>query len=339
MRTAHLPCPVYVLGYNGFLKPSLPNVLRKFGRLIDDLDIDLVHSFFDESIIVSWMGARWARRTPVLVSSRRDMGLGAANQPWYHRLFPFVLAWANRDFAGIVANSQVVKEYAAHRERTAQAKFTVIRNGVEIAQACQEIPDLLLEAPDALKVGIAASLTPVKRHDVLLRAWGQVVRLDPGRDAVLYLLGDGPQRPALTKLVAALGLSGQVHFVGVVDNVHAWLPHLEVGVLCSDREGLSNAILEYMACGLPVVATAVGGNPELVDQENGLLVPPGDPEALAAALAKLLADAELRRRLGEASRRRVTESFSWDRSMQQLMAYYDAMLSRQSGPSQPEQEI
>jgi glycosyltransferase involved in cell wall biosynthesis len=325
MRTADLPCETVSLGHRGFLKPGFPGVVRRLACLYDERGIDLVQVFFDEAIFVGWMGALQARRRPVLVSSRRDMGLGAANQPWYHRLFPLALPLVNRDFAAILANSEMVKLHAARRERTATSRYRVVRNGVAFpppAVSGQTAP----VAAGGVGVACVASLTPVKRHDVLLRAWARLPRTGDSGAPHLYLLGDGPERARLEALAAELGLDGTVTFAGAVTDVVAWLRSVDVGVLCSDREGLSNAILEYMACGLPVVATAVGGNPELVDAGNGVLVPPGDDAALGVALAHLVADEGERRRLGGASLGRIRDNYAWDRAMSSLMDCYDDLL-------------
>lgn len=325
MATADLPCETVSLGHRGFLKPGFPAVVRRLTRLYDDRGIDLVQIFFDEAIFVGWLGALKARRRPVLVSSRRDMGLGSANQPWYHRLFPLALPLVNRDFAAILANSEQVKLHAARRERTPVSRYRVVRNGVALPP-----PTLNRQPPTVAAGGVAvacvASLTPVKRHDVLLRAWARLPHPGAGGSAHLYLLGEGPERPRLEALVAELGLGGTVTFTGAVADVFEWLRGVDAGVLCSDREGLSNAILEYMACGLPVVATAVGGNPELVDARNGVLVPAGNDVVLGAALARLVADEGQRRRLGAASLSRIHKYYAWDRAMDSLMDCYDELL-------------
>lgn len=322
MRTAQLPCPVHVLGHRGFLKRGFPRVLRDLGALVDRFDACLVHVYFDESIIVGWLGSRRARRRPVLVSSRRDMGLGAGNQPWYHRLFPLVLQAANRDFAGIVTNSEMVRAYAAKREHTPASRYVVIRNGIDpvVGQ-----PAGAVARDGRLRVGIVASLTAVKRHDVLLAAWARLPR-DPAGAAELHILGEGPERPALEQQAAALGIADSVRFHGAVTDVGAQLEAFDIGVLCSDREGLSNAILEYMAHGLPVVATDAGGNGELVDAANGVLVPTGDPDALAHALAGLLADGDRRRELGAGSRRKIEAGFTWEAAMRDLTGFYERLL-------------
>jgi len=326
MRGAALPCPVHVLGYQGFLKPSFPGVVRRLARHLDRIEARLVHIFFDESIVVGWLAVRCMRHPAKLLSSRRDMGLGTANQPWYHRLFPLMLAAINRDFTAIVANSEAVRNYAARREHTPLSRYVVLRNGVELpGSTVMEIP--AADAGGQLRVGIVASLTPVKRHDVLLRAWALCARASTPRRTQLILIGDGPERFRLEELARELDLGADVVFAGAVSAVQPWLRSLTIGVLCSDREGLSNAILEYMAWGLPVVATSVGGNPELVTEDNGLLVPPAAPDALASALQRLLGDPALRERMGRASARRVRDVYSWEASMTALMACYDDILS------------
>lgn len=327
MRTATLPCPVHVLGHAGFVKPGFPAVLRRLRRLWRELDADLVHVFFDEAIFVAWLAAGPFSRRPVLVSSRRDMGLGAGNQPWYHRLFPLVLPLANRRFAGILANSQMVLRHAARRERTPASRFRVVRNGVDLPPAPAPRP---AAGPGGARVAIVASLTPVKRHDLLLEAWAQ---LPPAlrEQARLHVLGDGPLREPLAAQAATLGIAGEVIFEGAVTDVPARLAGMDIAVLCSDREGLSNAILEAMAAALPVVATEVGGNPELVRPDTGALVPAGDAAALSAALARLLGDGGLRRRLGARARERVAAEFAWDGAMAALTGWYDELLGGSGG--------
>ncbi|MBK8165337.1 MAG: glycosyltransferase [bacterium] len=327
LQSADLPCRLHILDYSGFLKLSLPGVLHRLRRVLRLEGTELVHVFFDESMIVAWLAVQGRRDRPVLLSSRRDMGLGTGNQPWYHGLFRTVLPIVNRGYDGFLANSKLVQRYAAKRERTEIGRFKVIRNGVDLPNP--EPPPLALqrEHPAAVNVCIVASLTPVKRHDVLLQAWSRIRDVVEAHDARLYILGDGPGLDAAVALCDSLGIRSTVRFVGAVRDVPAWLQCMNVGVLCSDREGLSNAILEYMANGLPVVATAVGGNLELVDESNGVLVQPGDPAALASALSTLVVNPGLRREKGDASIARTRGAFSWDLALDQLYAYYDSLLA------------
>jgi glycosyltransferase involved in cell wall biosynthesis len=121
---------------------------------------------------------------------------------------------------------------------------------------------------------------------------------------------------------------GRVHFVGHQEDILPWLAALDVFVLSSDWEGMSNALLEAMAAGLPVVATAVGGTPEVVvDGVTGLLVPPHDPISLAEAIVRLLDAPDLRRQMGQAGRERVKKSFTVERMVEQTQTLYEHILS------------
>jgi glycosyltransferase involved in cell wall biosynthesis len=324
-----LPCHCTVLGYRGFLKSDFPSVVRRLAQLISNRGIDIIQTFFEDSIFVGALGAIFARRRPILLSSRRDIGLGKENQPWYHELFGYALPVVNRQFTGIVANSEQVRAYVSRREKTSLAKIKVHYNGVSLPDLERRgAPPSSMSSHDAgVWIGIVASLTPVKRHDLIIRAFAEARTTMPQMNARLLLLGEGPQRAELERLAQACGVWEAVQFEGAVTNVDSYLRHLDIGVLCSDREGLSNAILEYMAYGLPVVATDVGGNSELVNASNGILVPPNDVSALAQALSTLVGDKGLRARLGHASRDKAHRSFSWENSMRDLEDYYRTLLA------------
>jgi L-malate glycosyltransferase len=333
MTANPLPCKCTVLGYRGFLKPNFPSVVRKLAALIDADRIDVIQTFFEDSIFVAASGAALAKSSPVLLSSRRDIGLGQSNQPWYHRLFGMALPTVNRRFQGIIANSEQVRRYVAQREKTPASKIAVIYNGVTISARTGTVPAVFQGHAADVWLGLVASLTAVKRHDLLIRALAAVAKTAGGSRVRVVLLGDGPERSRLEQLAAQCGVADLVHFEGAVTDVGAYLQKLDIGVLCSDREGLSNAILEYMAAGLPVVATEVGGNAELVTRENGICVPANDVDALASALVKLIADRQLRTSMGAASFARVQRDFSWESSMATLQAYYRSQLAAQAASS------
>lgn len=151
----------------------------------------------------------------------------------------------------------------------------------------------------------AGRLTAQKRVDLLLRAWAAL----PGRrrlQSLLLILGHGPQAAELAGLARALGVSRTVRFLGAVDDVAPFLPAADLFVLPSRAEGMSNALLEAMACGLPVVASDVGGTRDVLGhEEGGRLVPPEDPDALTAAMGTVASDPGLRQRLGRAARERA----------------------------------
>ncbi|MBM3471624.1 MAG: glycosyltransferase family 4 protein [Armatimonadetes bacterium] len=162
----------------------------------------------------------------------------------------------------------------------------------------------------------------------LVNAWARV-----GAAHRLLLVGDGPMLPEVEALILKQGLEGCVTVLGARDDVQVLLRTADVFVLSSRWEGMPLAVIEAMMSGLPVVATDVGGVPEaVVDGETGLLVPPGDPAALASALDRLLTDPALRRRMGEAGRRRALEHFTEERMLTETAAVYERVLSGRAGP-------
>jgi glycosyltransferase involved in cell wall biosynthesis len=177
----------------------------------------------------------------------------------------------------------------------------------------------------ALTVGTAGRLVPVKGIDCLLRA---VSLLRPEFPNLrLEIAGTGPQQAALERQVRSLGLQGPVNFLGWRTDTEAVLKRWDVYAQPSLEDGFPVAALEAMAMGLPVVASAVGGLPELVaDGQTGWLVPPGNPEALAGRLRTLLADPALRRAMGENGQARVRRNFSRDQMVASISEIYEELL-------------
>jgi glycosyltransferase involved in cell wall biosynthesis len=169
----------------------------------------------------------------------------------------------------------------------------------------------------------------VKDQATLLRAMASLAA--SGLDAACLLVGDGPERPALTRLAGDLGLRERVRFLGSRRDVPRLLPAFDLFVQASLSEALPNALLEGLGAGLPVVATAVGGTLDVVRPEVGLLVPPGDPAAMALAVLRLARDPELRHRLGTAGRALVSRRYSLDAM---LTAYAD-LYARLLPPAAP----
>ncbi|MDS4068018.1 MAG: TIGR03088 family PEP-CTERM/XrtA system glycosyltransferase [Candidatus Competibacter sp.] len=189
--------------------------------------------------------------------------------------------------------------------------------------------------PDALVVGTVGRLERVKDQSNLARAFIRLVESVPEtrRRLRLVIVGDGSLRAEVENLLTEAGLRDLTWLPGARDDVPELLRGLDVFVLPSLAEGISNTILEAMACGLPVVATAVGGNAELVvDGLTGRLVPAGDPAALAAAIQTYLDDPGLLDAHGVAGRRRVEERFSLDAMVAAYLAVYDAQLNDGTSP-------
>ncbi|MBI5836656.1 MAG: glycosyltransferase family 4 protein [Candidatus Eisenbacteria bacterium] len=214
--------------------------------------------------------------------------------------------------ARFVCNSEAVREAAIRAEDLPRERTVVLYNGIRTSPAPAEGWRPRHGVPaDAPVVVCVSGMRPVKGVDAFVRAFALAARAVPGARAVL--VGDGPGRPALEALVERLGLRERVHFDGWREDVRGLLAECQVAALASLSEGFSNALLEYMAAGLPSVVTRVGGNAEaLRDGEDGILVEPGDGEALAAALTRLLQDGPLRLRMGQSAARRARERFDRD---------------------------
>jgi glycosyltransferase involved in cell wall biosynthesis len=205
------------------------------------------------------------------------------------------------------------------------AKIEVVHNAVALERFSAPAPAGLraeLGAGEGVPLVLTpARLDPQKGHADLLAAAVQV----PG--ALFALAGDGPQRASLEALAARLGIADRVRFLGTRDDIPDLLAACDVFALPSLYEGSSLAVLEAMAARRAVIASAIGGTDELIeDGRDGFLVPPGDPEALAAALARLLNDAELRARLAANARERVEREFSRERMAARVGAAYEELL-------------
>ncbi len=216
----------------------------------------------------------------------------------------------------VVTVSEELRNSILAQVKTPADKIACLPNGVDLRRfrslPRKETARRELGLPsDATVIGSVGRHDPVKDYGSLLRAFARIRSQRKG--VRLLLAGDGPQNAALRNAADALGIAGDVHFLGWSDDIQNILAATDVFVLPSLTEGMSNALLEAMAAGLPCVATEVGGNGELIDQgTTGLLVPPSNPERLGAALERLVSNAALRQQMGEAGRARVTAQFSLD---------------------------
>ncbi|WP_437622434.1 glycosyltransferase family 4 protein [Sorangium sp. So ce1151] len=228
----------------------------------------------------------------------------------------------------VVAVSDDTRAVALEVERVDPARVVTILNGVDpevFRPGDARAARARLGVRDAgYHVGCVARLSPEKDHATLLTAFARLREVRP--DAHLTVVGDGPERPALEQQAARLGLGGAVLFTGTRGDVAELLPAFDVFALASLTEGISLTLIEAASAGLPIVATRVGGNPEIVKEgETGLLVSPGSPEPLAAAL-EAIAVRDDRAELGMRGRARVIERFGIDRMVQAYEDLYDEVL-------------
>jgi glycosyltransferase involved in cell wall biosynthesis len=238
---------------------------------------------------------------------------------------------ANRVMAMLAHRTFAVSENVkAHLvgEGFAPDAVRVIYNGIDIAavpdaEARARVRQRLGAAADVCVVGTIARLDPVKDLGSLIQA----IAATGDRRVLLVVVGDGPERSSLEQHARELDVADRVRFTGYRDDARDWLAGCDVYVNCSVSEGVSLTILEAMAAALPVVATAVGGTPEVVDASCGRLVAARDPQMLAAALAELAVDPARRRILGAAARARVEARFTLDRMVREYREVYERATS------------
>lgn len=243
--------------------------------------------------------------------------------------------------ANYIAVSADLADWLVARVRVPVERVTQIYNGVDHERfAVGTVKPLALlpqhwQCPnDMLVVGTVGRLTPVKDQQLLLRAIAALRQEAPELAARVRVIvvGDGPLRGALQQLLEELALEDVVWLTGDRNDVPELLHLMDVFVLPSLGEGISNTVLEAMASGLPVVATAVGGNLELVQEgETGALFPVGDVTALRQALTELLLDTEERERRAHCAQAFVAEKFDWNNTVQAYLGVYDRLLGLPSG--------
>jgi sugar transferase (PEP-CTERM/EpsH1 system associated) len=232
--------------------------------------------------------------------------------------------------------SKDLQRYLVHKVGISPARITQIYNGVDIVRfipsgtRSDELLPAHFRGRDKIVIGAVGRLQPVKDFLTLVRGVAELLRREPGlRDVVrLAMIGDGPLRDALRKGVSDEGIADLTWLPGARNDVAEIYRCLDIFVLPSLREGVSNTLLEAMASGLPVIATAVGGNPELVvDDVNGFLIEPSSPRSVAAKLQLYVTDAGLRLRHGHASRECTVARFGLETMVDSHVRLYDSLCS------------
>jgi glycosyltransferase involved in cell wall biosynthesis len=303
--------------------PQLLGARRELTGLLRDLKADLLLCHGYKADLVGRPAARRAG-LPVWAVARGWTGQDFRVR-CYDRLDRLLLA--RMDLVVAVSDGMAAAVRAAG---VPASKIRVIRNSAR-ADAFRDPDPVHRRAMEAMfakpgeRIVMSANrLTPDKGTHVLIDAIPAVVRRDPG---VRFLIcGDGASRPDLERQVRDAGLQGFVVFAGFRKDLDAWMPNADVLALPSFNEGLPNVVLEACACGVPCVATAVFGTPEVLhDGVNGYLVPAGDPAAMADRIGRLLADGELRRQMGAEGRELVREQFTFAAQARGYVALFAEM--------------
>jgi glycosyltransferase involved in cell wall biosynthesis len=313
--------PVFTLAKRAKLDVRL---MAGLVRLMRRERVDLVQTYL-------FTANTWARlaailaRVPLIVTSERNVDM------WEAPFKETIGRWLDRWTYATTGNSRAVKDYLVKKGLRPE-RVRVIYNGVDPGRFEEPVTPGMTKAELGIAahhavVGLLARLEPQKDPSTFLQAAALVVQKLP---AVSFLvIGGGRLQPALESEAQRLGLGTRIVFTGPRRDVARLLAACDVSVMSSVKEGMSNTIMESMAAGKPMVATRVGGNPELiVEGETGFLVPPRDPAALAEAVERLLEDPALAKSMGLQARARRSPSRRWSRRP-------SSSTTRPSGPCPP----
>ena len=282
-------------------------------RMVRTGKFDIVHTYLYWSDILGVPGARLAGCKRIIVGRRALHAWIHDHKALYHGMEQFTNSLANE----VIANSQAgLRDAVAHEPFLPRIR-TVIYNGIDIS--AYEPAASSTNGP--LRIVTVGALAPRKGQEYAIEAMKLVTAA--GVDAKLVLVGSGSDEAMLRRLAAGSGVGERITFAGEHRDPRPFLSPADVFLLPSRQEGFSNAILEAMACRLPVIATDVGGNAEaIVQNKGGLIVEPQKPEAIAAAIIELSGNREALPEMGRFNRERVAEVFSLDASARNLADWY-----------------
>lgn len=301
----NFPCAVQVLGITSLLSWNAVQVMSKLRAQLAEEHTEVVHAYFPDSCLVAplFLGSSEYK----IVTSRRDMGLIYKGKP----------AWLFRALASrvdlVISNSSAVAQLIAKKEGIHPEKSCVIYNGIEDYTANLSQPEQIFRQPDSIKLILVANVKPVKRTFDAVLAVEKLIA--SGYKVELALAGEKQDNTYVAHIEQYVSqnkrLADCIYWLGQVEEPRRLLALADIGILISESEGLSNTIMEYMQAGLPVIATNVGGNPELVaDGFNGLLIEKGDVESLVNAILILGQHQILKSEYGENGKLRIYQDFS-----------------------------
>ena len=305
--------PLLTLPVRSLYKGSALLGAVHFRRYLRDHSIQLVHTFDMPTNLFGVPVARLAG-IPVVLSSQR--GRRELSSPASHKLLRVI----DRMVDGIVVNCEAIVRDMVDKEGVQPSLLHLCHNGIDTSafHPGPTVRKAPLESAE-LVVGVVCGLRPEKRLDLLIDAFAKIAA--PGRK--LVFVGSGTERQVLVDQCERLGLTPHCYFEPTTSAVAEWIHSMDVFVLPSRTEGLSNSLMEAMACGRAVIASDAGGNPELVtDGSTGLLFPSGNADALAAALSRLVENVELRSELGARAAGLIREKFSLAHAARRMAAIY-----------------
>jgi glycosyltransferase involved in cell wall biosynthesis len=306
--------PILHLPIHSFLSTALFSGSLRLINYIREHNIKIVHAFDAPLNIFSVPIAKLAGVPAVLSSQRGHRDLTGS---WTKRF----LRITDHITDAVVVNCDAMRRYLIDDEGVPDNRIQICYNAVDIEEYSR--CEVASPWPGKSVIGVVCALRPEKGLDTLVRAFARLSR----PDTILAIVGSGPEEPRLKSLAADLGLGESSHFEPATSEVAAWLSRIDIFVLPSLTEALSNSLMEAMACQCCVIASRVGGNPELVnDAENGLLFEARDVEQLTCQLATLLDDPARRQKLGAAASAKMAAHFTYSDAAATMQHIYESVL-------------
>lgn len=281
-------------------------------------NISIVQCYFQDSTLLAGVSA-WLARVPVRIACFRDMAF------WNNKKLEMVLGQVYRMMTGYISNANAVSEHFVEHFNLPKLKMTVLPNGLDVEKLT-----FVEHKPIITDVCIVGNMTrKVKRTDLFIEAAAIVAKDYP--NIKWHIVGDGHLKAPLQEQGQKLGIADKLIFAGRVANVDKYIEQMQIGVISSDSEGLSNAILEYMLKGSLCIATNVGGNPELIiDNKTGCIVPPDNAEMIAKKIVYLIESPIKYTELALNARNMIESQYNWKVCVDKHMAYYDDALEKRN---------
>ncbi|MBO8170322.1 MAG: glycosyltransferase family 4 protein [Bacillaceae bacterium] len=304
-----------------------PRIAIGLGRVLDQMGPDILHT---HGVKANFFGRLLARRRHIKVVTTVHSHLKHDYDRLPIKLLTYLMEYSTRRFSDhFICVSKAIGEDVV-RSGVSKDKVSIVPNGIEM-ERFQALTDRTLIkqelglSPDAFVVGAVARLRPVKGVHLLIEAAAQLVR---DRDDVhVVIIGDGPERPELERRVREQGIADHVHFLGFQQQIERYMYSLDCFVNASLSEGLPLAVLEAMACRVPVVATSVGAVPEMIEHErDGILIEKNSVEAIVEGVRRVLDDPALRSSMVERAYKKVLNHFTTEVMAQQNQHVYHRLM-------------
>jgi glycosyltransferase involved in cell wall biosynthesis len=318
LETNPLPCLTDVIGSSSIKSPRTWWKVYHQARQAKKDGYHLAHIFFnDASVVCPPMFALAGIKS---IISRRDMGF------WYNSIYRAVLPFTGKFVSCALSNSRAVANITGKVERIPDSKLRVIYNGFNPRLSAEvKIPELeILKSSGATLFGLVANIRPIKRMQDAICALAQLDLIRYNPHLVIIGAGDATE---LKALAGELNVGERVHFLGSRSDIPNCLQYLSTGLLCSESEGFSNAIVEYQFAGLPVICSRTGGNPEAVTQDlTGWLYDVGNIEELSKAMASVLSAPAHAKTMGIAAKKEAESRYTIDAMLNEHLSLYRELI-------------